>query len=134
MINYVLVERSFKKDPTWEDRDSSVGGAAFGNVIFTSFILFYYSEKLLGLNNTAKFFSLDFPLYGVGVGLSFVVIIISLILFSFLKKKDKRKAFRIALNVWSPIKRIGSIIIRILIFVFAAYSFHLLVDEMLGIS
>jgi predicted permease len=91
MINYVLVERSFKKDPTWKDRASRVGAAAFGNLIFISFIVFFYSEKLFGSENTAKFFSIDFPLYGVGVGLSFVVMIISLILFSFLNKKESSR-------------------------------------------
>ncbi|NPD47780.1 MULTISPECIES: hypothetical protein [unclassified Lentimicrobium] len=134
MINYVLIERSFKKDPAWEDRDSSVGAAAFGNVIFTSFIILFYLEKFLGVNNTAKFFSIDFPLYGVGVGLSFVVIIISLILFSILNKQDKIKAYRIALRFLYPVNRLTSIIIRILIFITAAYSFHLLVNEMLGKS
>jgi uncharacterized membrane protein YkvI len=134
MINYVLVERSFKKDPTWKDRDSSVGASAFGNLIFVSFTIFYFSEKLFGSENTAKFFSIDFPLYAVGVGLSFIVIVFSLILFSYLKNKDKRIAFRIAVKVWHPINRQYSIIIRIIIFVIAAYSFNLLVDEMLGIS
>jgi len=132
MINYVLVEKSFKKDPTWKDRDSSVGAAAFGNLIFIFFLLFFYSERLIGSDNTAKFFSIDFPLYGVGMGLSFIVIVFSLILFSILNKQNKIKAYRIALRFLYPVNRLASIIIRILIFITAAYSFHLLVDEMLG--
>jgi hypothetical protein len=134
MIIYVLVEKSFLKDLKWDDRVSKIGGIAFLNLIFLFFSVTYYLEMFLGTNNTAKFFSIDFPLYGVGVGLSFVVMIISLILFSFLNKKDKRKSFRIALKIWSPINRISSIVIQILIFIVAAYSFKILVDEMLGIS
>lgn len=129
-----MVEKSFLKDPKWDERTSKIGALAFLNVIFLFFSVTYYLEKLVGSNNTAKFFSIDFPLYGVGVGLSFVVMLISLILFSFLKKKDKRKAFRIALKIWYPVNRWYSIIIQILIFIITAYSFHLLVNEMLGKS
>lgn len=132
MINYVLVERSFKKDSTWDDRDASVGATAFGNLIFVFFILFFYFEKLLGSDITAKLFSIDIPLYGVGVGFSLIVIVFSLILFSFIKKGDKRNAFRVALKIWYPLNRLVSIVIQILIFCFAAYSFHLLVDEIIG--
>lgn len=134
MIIYGLVEKSFLKDHKWDERVSKIGAIAFLNLIFLFFSVTYYLEKFLATNNTAKIFSIDFPLYGVGVGLSFIVMIISLILFSFLNKKDKRKAFRVALKVWHPINRMTSIVIQILIFAFAAYSFHLLVDEMLGIN
>lgn len=132
ILNYSFIEKSFKKDPHWSDRDSSIGAAAFGNLIMLFLVLFYHFEKLVDSWKIKELFSINFPLYAIGVIGSFVVLIFFSFLFSFLKSSDKKQSYRAAINLTRSLNRSTTIVTRIIIFLLFLYTLRSIGNDMFG--
>lgn len=130
IFNYSLIEKSFKKDAHWDGRSSSVGAAAFGNMVMLIFIIFYQLEKYLPSKNIQSFFSVKFPLYPIGLIGSLIAFIVFGFLFSFLKRKSKNKIYRLILFSVSYVNRVVSYVIQVIILLLFFYTLSLIAQDM----